>query len=492
VAKRISRIIRRARTTARDRGVPVDRLLPVAEVLIGVLVGLILGTVAWQIVARTLLTYRMATVLTVSLDAGGLSQKQRRAAAGRGEEAAVRVRDHVASLEFQKEWLREAKRLGLGGNRRLWAEVGGPLAGEGNKYAVALLCEGRPDKEARRALDEARDLLRDMSERLKIKPQKYDERKAKLENYIAAKKREAATIKVDLAKCVRGPEEQRELNQLEARVRKAKALWEQERQGLPGAKNKLGKKKDDLVEAHEKVTGESLPAEQLLAGKGKLAGLERVDDVRLDELTREQQRLEAMVSLAKGPKEDEGKEGGESDDCSADHPAKKRLAQIREILEPNRVRVLLATIRGLQSQVDNQQQRVDKAKAALDAVNIDERGLLTKKYGGREAERIRYQKQLTTLSEEIAGANRGLGDLGKEPHIPVTVEAKAEIVRQSPPWFWAFVLGGVLCGVCLTVVLHRQVVPAFSVIDDELDLADRLRAPVLGTVPHLAMLERRH
>ena len=95
------------------------------------------------------------------------------------------------------------------------------------------------------------------------------------------------------------------------------------------------------------------------------------------------------------------------------------------------------------------------------------------------------------MASDLTGARSELAKLKRKPHLPIAVGADRALGGRAPAAGWIFYLLGVIGGVGLVVVVHRRVVPVLTMIEDEVTLADKLRVPVLGKVPRLAMLERR-
>ena len=110
MASRVSRVMRRIRGAARKRGLPAEKILPVGEALVGLLIGLILGSVAWGLFRAAFLDYTTTAEVEVTV------------AGSRGEEAAALVASQVGGEEFQEEWRARIAELDL----RVLAPVGAP------------------------------------------------------------------------------------------------------------------------------------------------------------------------------------------------------------------------------------------------------------------------------------------------------------------------------------------------------------------------------
>ncbi len=453
MAKRISRIIRRARTTARDRGLPVERLLPALEVLIGVAAGLIVGGIAAGVYRSYWATHRMSTALSITVTDKARQQR-----------AASAVAKFInKDAEFVMESDEGASALGLRGKGlRAIAEPSGAKDENRAIHVVDLVCEGHPGDIAEKALSAARERIINLKP-IKLKPENFD------------------TLMVQYGKGI--VEDEGKLRELNAKhaSRKPSARESEERRKVQDKLDAADKEyrqalaeKRELVPIEKRLKGELAALQKEKVG---LADVSLVDADALVALEDEQRDLEDRLREV------------DTADCTPEHPIMKR---IKEIIRRRRAS-------SLPSLIDRKEREIRKAatpeaklkeasakkaqcQQALEGVN--------RKYRTAQTERDAIRGELNAVKVRLNDNRAKKAALKSQPLLPIAIVAEAEIVPYVASYWWIFYPAGILLGVMLTLVLHRVVVPAFSVIDDELDLADRLRVPVLGKVPRLAMLSR--
>jgi hypothetical protein len=470
VAKRISRIIRRARTSARDKGLPVDKLMPAAVLLIGALLGLVASLLAWQVAKRWFVSHTVSTVLPVRLDVADLSEAGKAAAIAREDEAAGRVTEYVELQKFQNRWREEADRLNLRGARRLSGKVVSVKLRDGQDqkrlgYGVRLDCEGRPGHSAFKALHEARNMIDSMAEPLKLEPVRYNEKKVSLLKKIKAAedvKKECAAQKAKLAP---GPEEERERNALTAKRGAASRELAKENAAL----ETVAKNEKSLREKSKALRKEQDGLEVDAVGTG------RADPAELRE---EQRELEDRIRTSRA-------------DCTDKHPVVRRLKAIRGQLRRIEIPAELTKLDRQLKRIDGQRERAQAARNEMD--RLDEAlDAFRRKYRPMQDKRDAITTRDIQAGNEIRTAREDLKKLDELPHLKILIGVEGRIEEIAPGWLHrvSFCLVGILGCALLAMVFYWRVMPALTVIDDEVDLADQLRVPVLGNVPRLAMLER--
>lgn len=464
---RISRVIRRAKSAARKKGIPLDKLLPVAEGLVGVLLGLFVGWIAWAIVRGTLVNYRVETVLEISIDASKLPENEQGASARRTE-AATKVRDEVLGAAFQEEWEEEALgKIELGGAARLDAVMHKDPQGQ-ETGDVVLTCSGRPSRAARLALLDARRRIAERDKPLTLKPLDYDEDIAKARAQIAgiegakrSKEQEQERLKPSL-------EEDRRRQERDDNIRAARQRHEK-------AAGLLAVKAAKEQEHKDKLKG--LQGE-LDEKRRAFPGLKPLDEAEMARRLKEQRKLDALLTP------------GAQADSTEQHPVRKRLREIQVELEISELPGKISREQDALRQIAKLRGDEAAARKVLEAL----RGKYAEdaeRDAARQKQRDAVRDELTTIVKNLTRAEEDLAKLKRKPHLPIAVGADRALGGQAPAAGWIFYLLGVAGGVGLVVVVHRRVVPVLTMIEDEVTLADKLRVPVLGKVPRLAMLERR-
>ncbi len=465
---RISRVIRRARSAARKKGIPLDKLLPVAEGLVGVLLGLSVGWIAWAIVRGTLVNYRAETVLEISIDASKLPEDEQGAAASRRTEAATRVRDEILGAAFQEEWKEEAlEKIGLGGTCRLDAVMHKDREGQ-ETGDVVLTCSGRPSRAARLALLDARRRIAEREKPLTLKPLDLDKdmdevrgRIARIERDKRSKEQEQERLKPSLEEDRRRRE--RDDNIRAARQRHGKAA------GLLAVKAAREQEHKDEMKGLQGELDEKRRA---------FPGLKPLEEAEMARRLKEQQELKRLLTPEARA------------DSTEQHPVRKRLREIQVELKiselPGKISREQAALRQI-AKLRGDEAAARKALAALRGKYAEDE----ERDAARRKQRDAVRGDLTRIVKDLRRAEEDLAKLKSKPHLPVAVGADRALGGRAPAAGWIFYLLGVVGGVGLVVVVHRRVVPMLTLIEDEVTLADKLRVPVLGKVPRLAMLERR-
>jgi len=458
VAKRISRIIRRARTSARDRGLPVEKLLPAAEILAGVLAGLLVGGIAWSVYKSFWATHRVSTMLAVAVDGGVRTDDDRQ------QRAASAVASYINNdAGFAGESEEAAGELGLKG-KGLRADVVDSGEDEGGRtvYVVNLTCEGRPGEAAAEALIEARDRIVNQ-EPIKLKPRDFEKLKRQYQEQIDADKKEERKLQAGRAGLKPSPAETKERraaqNKLDRAEEKYREALDRKRRNAPLARQ---------------LTEEIAALEKEMSGYSVVAVADAQTRTALEDERRDLTDRLSDVDAA---------------DCTGEHPIIKRLKDIGRRLRASELPGLIATrkrkleaIRAPETDLARASEVRRKCQDDLEKVN--------RKYGENQGQRDQIHGQLNSLIARLNDNKAKLAALERQPHLNISITADAEVLPEVEPYGWAFYLAGMLLGVALITIAHRLVMPAFSVIDDELDLADRLRTPVLGKVPRLAMLSK--
>ncbi len=465
MAKRISRVIRRARSAARKKGIPLDKLLPGAGALAGVLLGLLVGWILWAAVRATMVNYRTWTVLKISVDTSRLaSERERAAEAARWVEAAGKVRDEILGDDFQKKWRKRATgSIRLGGACRLEAEM--EMDPEGLETGdVVLISSGRPRSAAWDALLEARRQLAERQEPLTVKPRNLDAEIASKRGEVAGLEKRKRALEAEWAKSKPSDEQ---------RVKIAAATERHE-----AARRKLEDAEKRLTAAIAREKPLSVKLRTLEARLRVIGGPKELSADQKAQRVAEQQKLERLLvpeALA---------------DSSAEHPVRKRLEELGRELERSKLPVDISKLRAQLPDVPQIRAEVKEAQQKVAA----EEGRYRKEKDAVADQDKRLKEirpQLTSVSSDHSIARKELAALRKKPHLPVVIATDGPVKGQAPALGWIFYLLGVAGGVGLVVVVHRRVMPLLTVIEDEVSLADKLRVPVLGKVPRLAVLERR-
>jgi hypothetical protein len=455
VPRRISRIIKRARSSARERGLPVERLLPVLEVVVGLLIGLVLGVLAWLLFRSAFVEYRYTTLLSVSVE----GERQKPAA----ETVAAYIRDPDG--DFRRKWLEDAKGRGLRGRQYLWADVQDVSASPGSEetvYAVRLICAGRPGGAARGALAAARDRIRDQ-EPIRLEPVNYLGRMTRLARKIADGQQERARLEADRDRLQPSAEERAERVKVLARLAAADKVQARREKAL------------EAIRSQEKPLQDSL--DEFEAEQAKLSDVKVAVPAVLRALDDERRQLSDRLSDV------------DRADCTADHPIVKRIRAIDRRRRRTELSGLIADtgikLDGMGKQrrkIDDDAKESSRSAGQPEKVNAD--------YAERQRKRGELDVKIARIRTTVEDAKARKKSLKDQPKPPITVSAEGQLLSHAPSYGYVFYLGGMLVGLLGTLIVHRKVLPAFSRVEDEVDLADALGTPVLGKVPRLAMLTR--
>ncbi|MHC4914922.1 MAG: hypothetical protein ACYTGB_05465 [Planctomycetota bacterium] len=452
MASRASRIIRRARAAAKSRGLSLERLLPAAEAVAGVLVGLVLGTIVWGVVKSRVLRHRAAIMISVAVEGG------------REQGGAAMVTARVKGAAFQKEWKSLADEAGLTAERKLDARVVTVSRPDGKKYErVMLTCEGLPGPACRRALVAVRDRVVEMKG-LELTPRDWELEKERV---------------------------RKEIDALEDRMNKAGAE-KRRRRAKPSEVQEKEQREAAVKAAEEKVAGKSQRLAKTAAGEGAkrkemeaiLARLKAAPGggrLTRSQLGRRRRELEGLAKML----------GAQAlEDSTEQHPVRARMAAIRAELEldalPDRVRELerdLKIVERDRAAVREAQGELLAAKGELEKFNNSHREDV--------AGRNRVDRLLNRLAREKGEKEAELGELEALNPLKISASATGELEYHPPAYGWVFALIGTALGLLLALLAHRKILPLITVIEDEESMADRLRVPVLGVVPGLVMLEHR-
>ncbi len=453
VPRRILRIIKRVRSSARERGLPVERLMPVLEVAIGLLLGLALGALTWVLFRSSFVEYRYTTLLGITVE----GERQEQAA----ETVAAYIREPGG--DFHNVWLREADALGLRGRRYLWADiqdVRDKSASDEPIYVVRLICEGRPGGAVRRVLASACDQIRN-HEPIRLGPVDYTGRMTRLAKKIGDGQQEKAKLETERAQLQPSNEESADRNRIQTSLQTAGEIYDREDQALKA------------MLPHEKRLQTELAA--LKEEQNELSDVEVAGPSVLRALADERRELNDRlkdVDLA---------------DCSADHPILSRIRQIDRRRKRGALPVLITRVETELDKIANQRRETQKADNKRSELQRQLEKINTK-YAGLQRKRDDLDEKIARIRTVVNDAQARQASLRSEPRPPITVSAEGELKSHVPPYGYAFYVGGMLVGLLGTFVVHRKVLPVFSKIEDETDLADALGTPVLGKVPRLAML----
>jgi hypothetical protein len=453
VTARVTWVIRRARTAARSRGIPFDRLLPVAVIGAGALLGLVAGAAAWSAAKAALLDYRVNQQLEVS------------AGPGRDAEAAELLVAEVSAAEFQRQWTEsDAPAAGLRGPGRLWAAATAYDEAAARRCAVLLCCQGRPGPAAAEALAAARRRLIDRAARLELMPPGHAEDRRRLLEERAGREEQIEKLRERQARLRPDPARQAEADRLAAAAEEA-------RRALRAEEEKLAR----LAPREAELRAARAALQDRLREVADLPPPDATENARL---RAERTGLESHLA------------GASPEDCTEEHPIRKRLAEVDRLLRRAEFPGKIADADRELAAIGAERASLEKARAEEKA-RRDERDAAQKALGalGRDSEDL--APKLAAAQRELAELAEKLAALDARGRTRIAVHPGGQALTRPPGGLGLILLLFTAAGAGLGLLFQVRVMPGFSLIDDEAGLADRLRAPVLGKVPRLAALERR-
>jgi hypothetical protein len=445
VADRVSQVLRRIRLKARSRGLPVARLLPVAEAAVALLAGLLACWLCWAVFRGLFLSYRGQAEVGVSVPDD------------RAAEAAQLVAGLVMADDFQQRWASVMTEGDLRGAGELGAEAAGG--------AVVLSCRGSTEREVLGGLAAAGRLLREMSPP-KLPPPDFGRNRAEAERQIGELAKQAGQLAEARRELELSPREQAAQAKLEAELGAARAEAERDAR-------LLASRASEEVENRQAL-------ERMRAQLAKAGGARPLPEAELRSRRLERDRLEHLLHPEA------------LQDSTELHPVVRRIMEVARELEqaelPEQIRrreQTAAEMAGLR--------RSAEASAAKHAALSKTREETLKSDAGRREKFDRVDAEWTRVRSQAAEAELTLKNLLTYQPLTVSLETDRRVGTRlrGAALYWVFLSGGLAMSAWLFLLLHRRLMPMLSVIDNEEDLAECLRTPVLGKLPRLAVLERR-